>query len=74
MARKDEVISDHGHCHAGRYRSDAVAAAAKRDRRSLVIAVSTRRQTPEEERHFRTVFRVFLAEMVRQQLEREGLR
>jgi hypothetical protein len=47
-------------------------AARKKERKSIRLNIGVRKQTPEEERQFQAALRLFLMEMVRQELHALG--
>ncbi len=72
MARKK--TSDNGRkTAADGPRLQTEASRPRRDgRKPVAVAVSVRRQTPEEERQMEAVIDLFLAETVRQHFERQS--
>ncbi len=72
MARK--TISDNGRdAAADGPRLQMESSRSRRDgRKPAAVAVSVRRQTPEEERQMEAVIDLFLAETVRQHFERQS--
>jgi len=59
------AVDSSGSTHRSRHGRFAAAESATVPK----LAVKTRRQTPEEQRHYRTALELFLSEWVRQQLK-----
>lgn len=74
MDRKKNHVSDACHVDHGGTRCRMIAhrRPSERQGRALAVAVSVRQQTPEEERRFHAALHLFLSEIVRQQLGRQG--
>ena len=72
MARKTTSCSGHDAAADGPRLQAESSRPRRDDRKPVAVAVSVRRQTPEEERQMEAVIDLFLAETVRQHFERQS--
>ncbi len=72
MARKTTSCSEHDAAADGPRLQTEPSRRRGDGRKPVAVAVSVRRQTPEEERQMEAVIDLFLAETVRQHFERQS--
>ena len=72
MSRNQTSTTTNGSSSSDSPRSQRDARSRRGGRRPMSVAVSVRQQTPEEEGRFHAALHLFLSEIVRQQLVRDG--